>query len=138
MSKKTQDEIYIEIWKIEQENGKTRWTVTSFFLSISFAILGFSFQADTVLSSHVQRIVGLILYWFGFFVFFQFSLYSKYLRGRLRQMEQDGGVSFDIQSEADKFMYKGIKAPFPAQRLLLIFGILYTIGAIVLFFIPIV
>ncbi len=137
MAKKTSDEVYLEIWKIEQENGKTRWTVTSFFLSVSFGILGISFQADILLASHIQRIVGLILYWFGFFVFFQFSLYSKYLRGRLRKMEDDEGVSFDIQSEADKFMYKTIKAPFPAQKLLLIFGILYTAGVVLLFFIPI-
>jgi hypothetical protein len=133
MTQKTSDEVYFEIWKIEQENGKTRWTITTFFLTVSFGILGISFQAGSPLVGNSQRIVALILYWFGFFVFFQFSLYSRYLRGRLRKMEADREVTFDIQSEVDKFMKEGIRASFPVQQLLFVFGILYTVGVLLLF-----
>jgi hypothetical protein len=35
----TKDDIYMQIWQGEQDHTRTRWTVTTFFLSISFAIL---------------------------------------------------------------------------------------------------
>lgn len=39
------DDAYLEIWKIEQEHSRTRWTIATFFLSISFAVLGLSFDS---------------------------------------------------------------------------------------------
>ncbi len=38
------EELYLQIWEREQEHTKTRWNVTTFFVSISFAIFGFSLQ----------------------------------------------------------------------------------------------
>lgn len=45
-----QDDAYLQIWKIEQDHSRTRWTVTTFFLSISFAILGLSFDPNESLA----------------------------------------------------------------------------------------
>jgi hypothetical protein len=39
---------YLKIWQADQEYIRTRWTVTTFFMSVSFAISGFSFQANIV------------------------------------------------------------------------------------------
>ena len=40
------DEVYATIWKVEQDHNRTRWTVTTFFLGLSFAIFGFSFREN--------------------------------------------------------------------------------------------
>src|SRR5689334_18874941 len=57
------DETYLKIWEIDQANTNTRWTVTTFFFSISFAIFGFSFQAQLAYPlPTVARISGLIIY----------------------------------------------------------------------------
>jgi hypothetical protein len=89
------DDTYLQIWKIEQEHSRTRWTVTTFFLSISFAILGLSFDSRDNLTSlwninmpNLQRIIGLFVYWFGYSLFAQFNRYSNFLRKRLRDMEE--------------------------------------------------
>lgn len=137
----SQDVAYLEIWKIEQTHSRTRWTVTTFFLGISFAILGTSFEAatevfsifgSTILNlSDFQRITGLLVYWFGYILFMQFNRYTSFLRNQMRKMEKEELVSFSIQREADKFMYAGTKAKFSAKWLLFYFGLIYT--AIVLF-----
>ncbi|OQA18868.1 MAG: hypothetical protein BWY63_01910 [Chloroflexi bacterium ADurb.Bin360] len=134
---------YMAIWEIEQEHSRTRWTVTTFFLSVSFAILGASFQmsataaqvqANSILGlslSDIQRITGMLIFWFAYILFIQFNRYANFLRGQLRKMEKEHLVSFTIQTEADNFMYSKIKAAFSAKWLLLYFGALYTV--IVLF-----
>ena len=55
------DETYLKVWEIEQNHVNTRWTVATFFFSISFAIFGFSFQPQlaTPLSSLV-RVSGML------------------------------------------------------------------------------
>lgn len=140
----SQDDTYIEIWKIEQDHSRTRWTVTTFFLSVSFAILGLSFQtqvdqAKLALDSSlpdVQRLVGLAVFWFGYLLFVQFNRYTSFLRNQLRKMEKANLVSFTIQTDADKFMYSKIKAAFAAKWLLLYFGLLYAATVILLALMP--
>lgn len=132
-SSKTQDNTYLEIWKIEQDHSRTRWTVTTFFLSVSFAILGISFQETTnppgtlgLSFSDIQRITGLLIFWFGFVIFVQFNRYTNFLRNQLRTMEKQKSVNFTIQLDADEFMYSKVKAAFSAKWLLFYFGLLYT------------
>ena len=129
------DDAYLEIWKIEQEHSRTRWTVTTFFLSISFAILGLSFDIkDSQVSVSIlgmsmpaaQRVIGLLIYWFGYILFVQFNRYTNFLRDRLKSMEKKKLVSYSFQSDARDFMYSKIRAAFTASRLLLYFGFLYT------------
>lgn len=130
-----QDDAYLQIWKIEQDHSRTRWTVTTFFLSISFAILGLSFDPNETLAGvklfglsmpNVQRFIGLFIYWFGIALFLQFNRYTTFLRSRLRDMEKQKLVSFNFQSEAREFMYSNTRAAFSAKWLMIYFGILYT------------
>jgi hypothetical protein len=59
------DDVYMQVWQVEQKYVETRWNITAFFLGISFAILGFSFQAGLHPSqSLVIRICGLLVYCF--------------------------------------------------------------------------
>jgi len=131
---KSDETTYFEIWKIEQDHSRTRWTVTTFFLSVSFAILGVSFQSQgnqtsTILGvslPDVQRIIGLFIFWFGYSLFVLFNRYTSFLRTQLRNMEKKNLVSFNIQLAADEFTYSKIKAAFSAKWLLFYFGLLYT------------
>jgi protein-S-isoprenylcysteine O-methyltransferase Ste14 len=129
------DDAYLQIWKIEQEHSRTRWTVTTFFLSISFAVLGLSFDfKDNQIGLSVlglslpdaQRVIGLLIYWFGYILFVQFNRYTNFLRDRLKSMEKQKLVSYSFQSDAREFMYSRIRAAFSATWLLFYFGLLYT------------
>ena len=37
-SKKDEDNIYLQIWRTEQDYTRTRWTVATFFMSVSFVM----------------------------------------------------------------------------------------------------
>lgn len=135
------DDAYIEIWKIEQEHSRTRWTVITFFLSISFAILGLSFdikdnQAGVSLFGlalpDAQRVIGSLIYWFGYILFVQFNRYTNFLRDRLKNMERQKLVSYSFQSDARDFMYSKLRAAFSATWLLFYFGVLYTTIVVIL------
>ena len=128
------DSMYIEIWKIEQGFIRTRWTVVTFFLSVSFAIFGLSFQAQVIptFTNHAQRIVAIIFYWFAFTLFVQFHRYTNFLRKQLKKMENDKSVTFSFQIEADHNLYSRFAKLFRPTWLLLYFGILYSIGAALL------
>jgi hypothetical protein len=139
-NEKTAD-AYFQVWKIEQDHSRTRWTVTTFFLSISFAILGLSFkeQAQTITLfgftlPDLQRFVGLIIFWFSYFLFLQFDRYTYFLREQLRNMEKDKLVTFRFQKDADEFMYSGVKEKSSSKRLLRYFGYMYTILVLVIRF----
>jgi hypothetical protein len=136
-----QDDTYLQIWKIEQEHSRTRWTVTTFFLSISFAVLGLSFDPNRgpvnislfgLSMPNVQRLIGVLIYWFGLALFLQFNRYTNFLRSRLHDMEKQKLVSFTFQSDARAFMYSKTRAAFSAKWLMIYFGILYTALVILL------
>ena len=134
------DDSYLEIWKIEQEHTRTRWTVATFFFSVSFAVFGLSFQSQettTLTASHIQRLVGASFYWFAYLQFLLFNRYTIYLRKQLKKMEESNLVTFHFQTEASKSMYPGFARLFTATRLLLYFGLLYTIGTVLLMVFPI-
>lgn len=128
------DDAYLQIWKIEQEHSRTRWTVTTFFLSISFAVLGLSFDitdsqsGENILGlplADAQRVIGLLIYWFGYLVFIQFNRYTNFLRDHLKTMEKEKLVSYSLQTDARDFMYSRLRAAFSATWLLFYFGLLY-------------
>jgi len=132
---KSREDVYLSVWKIEQDHSRTRWTVATFFFSISFAIFGFSFTTATPLGSpinHIQRLAGLVLFWFSFALFFQFNRYTRYLRARLKNMEQNGEVRFAFQSDAGKAMYSRAQRFFSATWLLFYRGLVYTAAVMVL------
>lgn len=126
------DGVYLKIWQTEQAHMRTRWTVVTFFLSISFAIFGFSFQNQLPRSEAVAiRISGLLIYWFAYILLLHFYAYSKFLRTYLVEMEKSGRTTLDIQSKAD-MLRVGFNKRLSTTRLLLLFGLIYSVGIIVL------
>jgi hypothetical protein len=123
----TQDEVYLRIWQMEQEHGRHRWTLTTFFIGISFAILGFSFQGKLSPTAIIAfRLCGLLVYWFACLLFLQLYAYGKFLRMRLREMETSGHTTLDLQGQAEKALRSGLWKRLSATRLLLYFGVLYA------------
>ncbi len=126
------DDVYLQIWQTEQDHVRTRWTVVTFFLGVSFAIFGFSFQNKLSGSQTIAiRIAGLFIYWFAYFLLLHFYEFTKFLRTYLLDMEKSGRTSLDIQSKADASRLDASKR-LSTTRLLLLFGLIYTIGIITL------
>lgn len=126
------DEQYLKIWEIEQEHMRTRWTITTFFFSISFAILGFSFQPQLVHSSALAlRICGSIVYWFGFSLFLHFYRYGIFLRKYMAKMETFNQTS--IRLIPPQSMGKRLRT----IHLLAAFGVIYVGGISLLFLLKI-
>src|SRR5438045_2034412 len=131
------DSTYLKIWQIEQAHQRTRWTVVTFFMSISFAIFGFSFQSSMVRSETLAiRIAGLLIFWFADVLLVQFYSYTKFLRDYLLEMEKAGRTTFDIQSKIALAHISGSGSKHgiwkSTVRLILYFGLIYTFGVIVL------
>jgi hypothetical protein len=125
---KIEDDVYIKIWETEQEFVKTRWTVTTFFMSASFAILAFSFQEKLALPEILAiRFFSLLVYWFAYAMYLQFFAHTTALRTYLLDMETSGRTTLDIQS---KVSTRANKKPIPTSRFLLCFGLIYTIGIV--------
>ncbi len=125
------DDIYIQIWQGEQEHTRTRWTATAFFLSISFAILGFSFQNNLARPvPSIIRTVGLIIYWFAFILFWHLYRYNKFLRTYLTEMEKSGRTNLDLQSKSSAS--PAASEIISTTRMLFYFGVIYAAGIIIL------
>ncbi len=129
----SQDQIYLEIWKIEQAHTRSRWTLTTFFISVSFAILGFSFQEQfTSPKALALRLVALILYWLAILMFRRTFSYNRVLRAYLVEMEQTGRSSLDIQGRANKSLYSTYYKQPTTFHILVGVGIFYMIAIILL------
>ena len=132
MSKKeNKDDLYFKIWEVEQRHVNTRWTVSTFFFSISFAIFGFSIQAEkSPLPLSITVSVAVAIYWFAYALYLRFNAYTDYLRSRLEEMEKDGVTTLDLQSKAGPYLKQ--KKKLHAIKLLLVFGLLYTIAGVLI------
>lgn len=133
MKKETEnkDDLYIKIWEVEQRHVTTRWAVSTFFFSISFAIFGLAIQADkSPLPLYVTTLVAIAIYWFSYALYLRFNDYTDYLRSRLEEMEENGLTTLDLQSKAG--LYLDQKKKYHAVKLIKFFGVLYTIAAIVI------
>ena len=133
-----EDDAYLKIWQIEQEHVRTRWTVATFFMSVSFAILGFSFQQNLASSAALAiRLCGLFIYWFAYILFSRFNDYSQFLRTYLAEMESSNRTSLDLQSKARTALRRKTERRLSAGQLLLAFGVIYTIGVGLLWFLKV-
>jgi hypothetical protein len=124
------DELYLRVWELEQTNTNTRWTITTFFMSVSFAIFGFSFQAglDNALALSA-RLGGLAIYWFAYRLFLRFHAYTEMLRRYLYECEQQGVTRIRVQERAQQLL----RSLQPSSReLLRLLGLAYTIGVALL------
>ena len=129
LAESTTDSLYIKLLEIEQEHSSKRWTITTFFLGISFAILGFSFTSEKAqIPVVVPYAAAIISYWFAYLLFVRLNDYTKFLRNYLVNLEDTGQVSFKLQTETRAFMQT--KQRFSTTQLLLSFGLFYT-GAII-------
>jgi hypothetical protein len=128
---KFDNETYLEIWKTEQEHKRSKWSIVTFFMSVSFAILGFSFQNGLAISeASTVRIIGLIIYWFAFLIYMQQNTYNNFLRSYLLELEENELVSIKIHSKAKT--YAKVKKVISLKNLLFSFGLIYTLGLIIL------
>jgi hypothetical protein len=120
------NEIYLKIWELEQQQSTLRWTVATFFLSVSFAIFGFSFQAQLARPLPlIARVSALAIYWFAFALFLRFNVYTAFLRGYLRELEQAGRTTLDVQTRAAARL-RGARRPLSATWLLGYFGLFFS------------
>jgi hypothetical protein len=130
---KNMDERYFKIWTAEQEHTKTRWTVSTFFFSVSFAIFGFSFQAQLSKPlANIARLSGLVIYWFAYLIFAQFNQFTRFLRNYLKELEDQRLTSLKLQTKSEEFMKSKNSRIISATRLLLYFGVLYGVVVIIL------
>lgn len=133
---KNLDEWYFKIWSAEQEHTKIRWTVSTFFFSVSFAIFGFSFQTNLAPTlAHIARLSGLVIYWFAFLIFLQFNQYTKFLRAYLRALENQGKITLKLQLETQKNSKSRGKKFLSATKLLIYFGFTYSVVVLSLYLI---
>ncbi|MEW6131293.1 MAG: hypothetical protein AB1757_29965 [Acidobacteriota bacterium] len=120
-------ELYFTIWKAEHDHTKTRWTVTTFFIGISFALFGVSIRGEkSIVPFWVGIIAALVIYWFAFVVFLRFNEYTRLMRAYLRQLEDSGKIALSFQSQTDEKMRGKRKWLRSASTLLFTFGVLYT------------
>lgn len=127
------NEIYLKIWEIEQQHSSKRWTITTFFFGISFAVLGFSFQADKAkVPIMVPHVAAIISYWFAYLLFVRLNDYTNFLRNYLSELESTNQVSLDLQQKTKDFM--STRKRLSATQLLGYFGIVYAIGIVVSWF----
>ncbi len=127
------DDNYLKIWDIEQKHTNTRWTLMTFYLSISFAIFGLSFQnKDLSVPLFIPLTVAIGIYWFAYLLFRRFNDFNEYLRTKLMQLENEGRTSLHLQNESKQFLQKSKK--LSATKLIFLFGVLYTIGGLIISF----
>jgi hypothetical protein len=120
---------YLKIWDIEQRHTTTRWTLMTFFLSVSFAIFGLSLQnRDLGVPLFMSQGIAIVIYWFAYLLFRRFNDFNEYLRGKLMQLEENEQTSLNLQIEFKQFQRR--KKRLSATQLLLGFGFLYTLAAI--------
>jgi hypothetical protein len=129
-------DLYLKVWEKEQSYIQIRWTVVTFFISISFAILGFSFNiSNPKLPIIIPQLVGCVIYWFAFLTHLVLYDLTEYYREYLLKMEREGLVKYDVRTEANRFFAERRKRfgrPHPTA-LLAYFGIGYTVAIALIF-----
>ena len=129
------DDNYLKIWDIEQKHTNTRWTLMTFYLSVSFAIFGLSFQTKELsVPLFVPLSVAIGIYWFAYLLFKRFNDFNEYLRSKLTELENEGKTSLHLQIESKQYLQRNKK--LSATKLIFAFGILYTIAGIVVSLFP--
>lgn len=127
------EELYFKIWEREEEHTKTRWNVTTFFVSISFAIFGFSLQnQNPSVPPIISHAAALAIYWFAYVLFWRFNSFTTCLREYLREMELSELVNIKVQTRANQTMKGQYGKWLSTFNLMIYFGILYSIAVALL------
>lgn len=128
------DEIYLRIWEKQQDFMGSRWSVMTFFLSISFALFGLSIQGQASSSLPViatQRFAGLLIYWFAFSLYVRYHNWSMFLRNLLEDLEGRTSEYLTLQTQWKKHETR-FQRSTSTSRILLYFGIIYTVCGLTL------
>ncbi|BDA75984.1 hypothetical protein CAL7716_101500 (plasmid) [Calothrix sp. PCC 7716] len=128
-------DLYLKVWEKEQSYIQIRWTVVTFFISVSFAIMGFSFNiSNPKLPIIIPQLIGCGIYWFAFLVHLVLYDLTEYYREYLLSMEREGLVKYDVRTRANKFFSERrnkLGRPHPTA-LLAYFGIGYTLVVVLI------
>lgn len=131
------NEFYMRIWEKQQDIAISRWSIITFFMSVSFALFGLSLQSGTAatssptLAATVQRLIGLSIYWFSYFLYRRYSAWSHFLRAYLQELEAAGKTTIQLQTRSNSYM-AGLGKASSINRLLFFFGLLYLLMVIIL------
>ncbi|NTV67597.1 MAG: hypothetical protein HGB06_07960 [Chlorobaculum sp.] len=113
-------EIYLKVIDYKRSIGVTQWAVFSIFSGISSAVLALSYQKSINESTLTIRILGLICYWLGYFLYNRYRNLNKNVASYLRELEKD--IKNGFQTYLDKNFHKhGIHT----GNMLFMVGILY-------------
>lgn len=141
------DEVYLRVWEKQQQWTTTRWGIMTFFLGISFAIFGLSFSTQNTsqaaqaiagvpqpltLDATAQRLTGLAIYWFSFFVYRRYDDWSKFLRNYLYELELTTATRFKLQTQWRTSVDRGFRKWTSVTKLLVYFGVIYALSIVVL------
>jgi hypothetical protein len=133
MSKPTQsqinseNELYMKIWENDLSFQRLRWTLVTFFIGISFGVLGLSFQTKLdFLALLAMRITGVFIYWFGWAMHMHHRRFNNALRAILLDMEVSGQVSINLQIQIKKHLNSLFRKRISVTALITIFGCIYT------------
>lgn len=119
---------YLKITEIEQSFVKLRWTIVTFFITVSFAIFSFSLQSKSIIVPiFLQQSLAILVYWFAFLVHVILYKYTVFLRNYLKDMENKNQTSLRLRTETDKHFSKG---NISITQLFIILGVMYTIIAL--------
>ncbi len=121
------DDHYLKIWEVEQAHERHRWTITTFFVGLSFGAASFSFQSTLEPTSAIALRVGAVaIWWFACIFFTRFSIASEVLRTYLHHLEDEGKTTFRIQSTYWQALRKRLITKVSALQILVAVGVVYT------------
>jgi hypothetical protein len=130
------DDFYLRVWEKQQEWTATRWGVVTFYLSISFALFGLSLQNRSSSSANIaQRVLGLTIYWFAYFIFRRYDDWSKFLRAYLEELETTTSTRLSLQTRWRENKGRGFRRWTSISKLLLYFGLIYAVSIVILWWI---
>jgi len=125
MSIKQDNGDYLKITEIEQSFVKLRWSIVTFFITVSFAIFSFSLQNKSLaVPIYLQQSLAILVYWFAFLVHIILFKYSMFLRNYLKKMEENNETSLRLRTETDMHLSNW---NITITQLLIILGVLYTL-----------
>lgn len=135
--------LYLKLLEDQFYFSARRWTITTFFIGISFAIVGFSssvFSSNQLYQNNfdilIRYLAAILAYWFGFFLSVSLDRYSKAVRKYLDYLEgnqvreneiNEKKVPFDFESKIKEYMNNEHQRLPTSTKLLRYFGIGYTI-----------
>ena len=123
----SENEQYMKIWENDLSFQKLRWTIVTFFIGISFGVLGLSFQTKLdFLALFAMRLTGVFIYWFGWAMHMHHRRFNNALRAILLDMETSGQVSLHLESQIKNHLKSLFRKRISGTGLITIFGCIYT------------